>query len=150
MSWVVRTPRDRFHFSERESNNKCDRISRLFRFDFIVDKFRIKFRELLSSCCCCCKSAVRMKPTSSTTRTFQVSSALHHHSQQPSPITGSSLRRYAKHNQLQRTPHGSLVVKNGHGQTGVNPSHHSSWIRHPANANPYTHAGSAAFRLTNV
>ena len=117
---------------------------------FMLDKFRLKFRELFSSCCCCCKSVVRMKLTSSKMIPFKPSSIIHHTSQQPSPISMTNSTRYNLHNKNKRNTSNSLNISTGSGQTLANTNTNSNNMTRHGGINAYNHNGPITFRLTNV
>jgi hypothetical protein len=105
----------------------------------MLDKFRLKFRELFSSCCCCCKSVIRMKSPSSAMIPFKASSTAQH----PSPISTTNTNRYNINNKYKRNANSSSTINTG--QTSGN----NNTTRH-AGINAYTHNGHVTFRLTNV
>jgi hypothetical protein len=118
--------------------------SKDLKYLFLLDKFRLKFRELFSSCCCCCKPVVRMKSTSSIRLPFKPSAT----SQQPSPMPTPTTARYTINNQQKRIPKNSLSIRTGSSPTltvtdGNNMSRQTG-------TNAYTRNGPITFRLTNV
>jgi hypothetical protein len=114
---------------------------------FILDKFRLKFRELLSSCCCCCKSIVGMKSPSSTIKSYKPSS-IH----QASPMSANSHRRCITNHKYQPSTNSSLTAKNsGPDSIDTQVNHqHSHWTRPVAGTNAYSYHGPITCRLTNV
>jgi hypothetical protein len=118
------------------SGNKNTSIKFLFKvsiFLFILDKFRLKFRELFSSCCCCCKTVVRMKSTSIP---FKSSGIIQH-----SPISTNNYRSSIRIKQ-------KTNLNSGSGQISGNVNS-NNMTRHTG-INVYTHNGPICFRLTNV
>jgi hypothetical protein len=101
----------------------------------ILDKFRLKFRELFSSCCCCCKTMARMKSSSIP---FKSSGILQH-----SPISTNNLRSSMKTRQQ-----GQTHLTSGGGQIMANTN--SNHLTRHTGINVYTHNGPICFRLTNV
>ncbi len=101
----------------------------------ILDKFRLKFRELFSSCCCCCKTMGRMKSSSIP---FKSSGMLQH-----SPISTHNIRSSIKHRQQ-----GNTNLTSGGGQIMANTN--SNPLTRHTGINVYTHNGPICFRLTNV
>ena len=109
----------------------------------LLDRFRLKFRELFSSCCCCCKSASGMKSPSSTTLPFKASSINQHtHQQQPSPMLSSNSPRYLTSTKSPRLAHcPKLTITNS------NPLDRHA-VTNSSDAR--SHNGTVACRLTNV
>jgi hypothetical protein len=96
---------------------------------FILDKFRLKFRELFSSCCCRCKIIARMKSSAGIIP--------------PSPIS-TNYHRSTIRNQFKE--HTNLSSGGGQIMANVNSN---NLTRH-TEMNVYTHNGPICFRLTNV
>lgn len=109
-----------------------DQISSSFLFShsfYILDKFRLKFRELFSACCCCCKPIPRMKSASSTMIQFRPSGLVQH------SIMSVQTNRSS--------------LKNNYGPGSINTNNNNNMSRHNG-INAYTHHRPLSFRLTNV
>ena len=91
---------------------------------YILDKFRLKFRELLYSCCHCDKSIEHMKLSTSTMIPYKTSITV----QYQSPISiANNNHRLSLLNQTRQTPINSFSLSTESGQALLNNTQNQSF-----------------------
>lgn len=115
----------------------------------LLDKFRLKFRELFSSCCCCLDSILKAKSTSSAIIQFKALNI----AQENQHLT---LQYIQKRNRYSKKPsdqqNGAKIsnTSNGSIHTHTSSNHSSNIMSRRSIVGAYNNNGPITVRLTNV